>query len=68
MELKKQKGVHGFAIELVKFEPMFKNVFSYVFGDSLVVDDIEKYSSFLNKSLPEEFSDMKKKIYQKEII
>jgi len=41
MELKKQKGVHGFAIELVKFEPMFKNVFSYVFGDSLVVDDIE---------------------------
>ncbi|MFA5141834.1 MAG: chromosome segregation protein SMC [Candidatus Woesearchaeota archaeon] len=34
-------GVHKFAIDLVKFEPKFKNAFSYVFGNTLVVDDIE---------------------------
>ena len=37
----KEKGCHGFAIDLIKFEPKFKNVFSYVFGNTLVVDDIE---------------------------
>jgi len=39
--LKSEKGVHGFAVELVKFDLRFKNVFSHVFGDCLVVDDIE---------------------------
>jgi len=38
---RKEKGVHGLAVELVKFDPKFRDVFSYVFGDSLVVDDIE---------------------------
>lgn len=37
----KEKGVHGFAIDLITFEPKFKNVFSYVFGNTLVVDNIE---------------------------
>ncbi len=40
-EFKKEKGVHGFAIDLISFDPKFKNVFSYVFGNTLVVDNIE---------------------------
>lgn len=40
-DLLKQKGVIGFAIDLIKFEPRFKDVFSYVFGNTLVVDSIE---------------------------
>jgi chromosome segregation protein len=35
------KGVHNLAIDIVKFEPKFKNAFSYVFGNTLVVDDID---------------------------
>ena len=40
-KLVKEKGVHGFAIDLISFDSKFKNVFSYVFGNTLVVDDIE---------------------------
>jgi chromosome segregation protein len=36
-----QKNVHGLAVSLVRFEPKFKNVFSHIFGDCLVVEDIE---------------------------
>ncbi|MEM3374634.1 MAG: chromosome segregation protein SMC [Candidatus Woesearchaeota archaeon] len=36
-----KKGVRGLAIDLIKFEPQFKNVFSYVFGNTLVVENIE---------------------------
>ncbi len=35
-----KSGVHGLAIDLIKFNPKFRNVFSYVFGNTLVVDDI----------------------------
>ena len=35
------KGVHGLATDLLHFEPQFKNVIHYVFGNTLVVDDIE---------------------------
>ena len=35
------KGVHGFAIDLIEFDPKFKKVFQYVFGETLVVDNIE---------------------------
>ncbi len=35
------KGVQGLAIDLVSFENKFKNAFSYVFGDTLVVDSID---------------------------
>lgn len=34
------RGVHGLAIDLVSFDNKFKNAFSYVFGNTLVVDDI----------------------------
>lgn len=34
------KGVHDLAINLISFEPKFKRIFSYVFSDTLVVDDI----------------------------
>jgi len=37
----KEKGVYGFAIDLLEFDPKFKNVFSHVFGNTLVVEDIE---------------------------
>lgn len=40
-DIKKEKGVHGLAIDLISFDPKFKNVFSYVFGSALVVDNIE---------------------------
>lgn len=39
--LTKEKGVHGFAIDLLTFDSKFKNVFGYVFGNTLVVDSIE---------------------------
>jgi chromosome segregation protein len=35
------KGIYGLAVNLVKFNPNYSNVFSYVFGNTLVVDDID---------------------------
>lgn len=35
------KGVKGLAVSLVKYDPMFRNVFSYVFGNTVVVDNID---------------------------
>ncbi len=35
-----QKGVIGMAIDLITFDPKFKTVFSYVFGNTLIVDNI----------------------------
>jgi chromosome segregation protein len=34
-------GVHGYAIELVNFDKKFSKIFSYVFGKTVVVDDID---------------------------
>ncbi|MBI4448885.1 AAA family ATPase, partial [Candidatus Woesearchaeota archaeon] len=34
-------GVQGLAIDLIEYESQFKNVFSYVFGNTLIVDDIQ---------------------------
>jgi len=65
LELKKQNYSIKLkkALEILKESPeSLGSLYSMV-----VVDDIEKYSSFLNKSLPEEFLGMKKKIYRKEI-
>jgi len=39
-KLAKQKGVHGFALDLLDYDTKFKNVFSHVFGRTLVVDNI----------------------------
>ncbi len=35
------QGVFGLAINLIEFEPKFKNVFSFIFGDTLVVETID---------------------------
>lgn len=40
-ELAKKQGVYGLAIDLIKFDNKFKDIFSYVFGNTLVVGDIE---------------------------
>ncbi len=40
-DLKEGKGVHGLAVDLVSYEPKFKKVFQYVFGNTLVVDSID---------------------------
>ena len=37
----KMPGVHGKAITLIEYDPRYKKVFSYVFGNTLVVDDID---------------------------
>ena len=34
-------GVYGFADTLIKYDAMFSNVFSYIFGSTLVVEDIQ---------------------------
>ncbi|MEA3429678.1 MAG: chromosome segregation protein SMC [Nanoarchaeota archaeon] len=34
-------GCHGFAIDLIEFDLKFKKVFNYVFGGTLVVDNID---------------------------
>src|SRR3989344_3111521 len=39
-KLLKQSGVHDFAINLISFKSQYKKAFSYVFGTTLVVDDI----------------------------
>jgi len=39
--LLKGSGVHGRAIDLVDFDNKFKNAFSYVFGNTVVVDTID---------------------------
>jgi len=33
-------GVHGLALDLITYDPKFKNVFSHVFGNTIVVDNI----------------------------
>lgn len=40
-KLSKEKGVHGLAIDLISYDKKFEKVFSYVFGETLVVDDID---------------------------
>jgi chromosome segregation protein len=37
----KNKDVYGLAVELVKFDKKYSNVFSYVFGSTLIVNDID---------------------------
>ncbi|MEM4755906.1 MAG: chromosome segregation SMC family protein, partial [Candidatus Woesearchaeota archaeon] len=35
------QGVHGKAVDLIAFDKKYKRVFEYVFGDTLVVDNLE---------------------------
>jgi len=37
----KLPGVKGLATDLVEYDPKFKNIFSYVFGNAVVVDNID---------------------------
>ncbi len=37
----KANGVHGLAVDLVSYDPKFKKVFSYVFGNTLVVESLD---------------------------
>jgi len=36
----KQKGIYGLAIDLISYDPKFREVFAFVFGNTLVVEDI----------------------------
>jgi chromosome segregation protein len=40
-------GVVGFAYDLVKFDSQYAGIFSYVLGDTLVVEDIETARSYM---------------------
>ncbi|MEM4268185.1 MAG: chromosome segregation protein SMC [Candidatus Woesearchaeota archaeon] len=40
-QILKEKGVHGLAIDLITFDPEFENAFGYVFGNTIVVEDID---------------------------
>ncbi len=40
-DLLNQKGVYGLALDLVKYDPKYKDVFSYTLGSTLIIDDIE---------------------------
>jgi len=39
--LKKLNGVHGLAIDLIKYNQKYHNAFSNIFGTTLIVDDIQ---------------------------
>lgn len=39
--LLKFNGVHGLAVELIEFDLKFKSIFNYIFGNTLVVDNID---------------------------
>jgi chromosome segregation protein len=40
-EIAGKSGAHGLAVDLVEYDPMFSNVFSYVFSDTVVIDSID---------------------------
>jgi chromosome segregation protein len=40
-DLAKKPGAFGLAVDLVKFNPQYKDVFNYVFGDTVVIKDID---------------------------
>ena len=40
-KLRQQQGVHDFALNLISFKSQYKKAFTYVFGNSLVVEDID---------------------------
>ena len=40
-ELADSRGSHGIALDLVSYDKKFKNVFSYVFSNTIVIDDID---------------------------
>ncbi len=37
----KKPGVHGYAVDLINFQPKFSTIFDYVFGGTIIVENIE---------------------------
>jgi len=37
----KLQGAHGFALDLISFDARYKKAFAFVFGDTLIVDDVD---------------------------
>jgi chromosome segregation protein len=37
----KSKGVHGMAIDLIEFDPKYQKAFRYVFGSTLIVENVD---------------------------
>lgn len=35
-----RSGVHGFALDLIRFDKKFSSIFSYIFGSTLIIDDV----------------------------
>ncbi|MEM2974497.1 MAG: hypothetical protein QW112_02630, partial [Candidatus Micrarchaeia archaeon] len=44
-EEKRGKGIIGRVIDLIQFDPKFKNVLEYVFGDTLIVENVDVFKS-----------------------
>ncbi|TYT62934.1 chromosome segregation protein SMC [Natrialba swarupiae] len=42
-------GVVGFAYDLVEFDPEYSGIFSYVLGDTLVVEDVETARAYMGE-------------------
>ncbi len=40
-KLLKKPGIHDFALNLINFKPQYKKAFSYVFGKTMVVEDLD---------------------------
>lgn len=40
-EILNKKGVQGLALDLVKYDKKFKNIFSYTLGSTIIIDNIE---------------------------
>jgi chromosome segregation protein len=40
-EVLKSSGVHGRALDLISYEAKFRNAFAYVFGNTIIVEDID---------------------------
>ncbi len=46
----KNDGFIGKAVDLVKFEPIYKNVFGYIFGETLVFDNLDSAKYHLGRT------------------
>ncbi len=40
-EVSNVKGIHGLAVNIIKYDNTYRNIFNYVFSDTLIVDDID---------------------------
>ena len=40
-DVRKERGIHGLAVDFVKFDPQYADVFRHVFGNTVVVESLE---------------------------